>query len=110
MCLAMFIYMRSIVFTKQTAGEILSVYQKYPVLKRGDYLDELIALAWTVCEELRLENSNLNNSNTNNSNLNNVNNSNLNNLNQNSSNQFDVNDKFKDMKFMNKTVSQEQKV
>jgi len=50
MCLAMFMYMRSIVFTKETAGEILQVYQKYPALKRGSYLDELITLAWTICE------------------------------------------------------------
>lgn len=50
MCLAMFMYMRSIVFTKETAGEILQVYQKYPPLKRGSYLDELITLAWTICE------------------------------------------------------------
>ena len=35
MCLAMFIYMRSIVLAKETAGEILQVYQKYPALKRG---------------------------------------------------------------------------
>jgi hypothetical protein len=55
----------------------------------------LIALAWTVCEELRLENSNNNNSN-------------LNNVNQ-GNNEFDVTDKLKDMKFMNKTVSQEHK-
>ncbi len=55
MCLAMFMYMRSIVFTKETAGEILQVYQKYPQLKRGAYLEELITLAWTICEELALE-------------------------------------------------------
>ncbi len=58
MCLAMFMYMRSIVFTKETAGEILQVYQKYPQLKRGAYLEELITLAWTICEELALENHN----------------------------------------------------
>jgi hypothetical protein len=51
--------MRSIVFTKETAGEILQVYQKYPALKRGVYLDELITLAWTICEELRIENQNI---------------------------------------------------
>ena len=59
MCLAMFMYMRSIVFTKETAGEILQVYQKYPALKRGSYLDELITLAWTICEQLRLEIQNI---------------------------------------------------
>lgn len=39
MCLAMFMYMRSIVLSKETAGEILQVYQKFPALKRGIYLD-----------------------------------------------------------------------
>ena len=58
MCLSMFIYMRSIAFTKETAGEILQVYQKYPPLKRGAYLEELITLAWTICEELALESQN----------------------------------------------------
>ncbi len=46
-------------FTKETAGEILQVYQKYPALKRGVYLDELITLAWTICEELRIESQNI---------------------------------------------------
>lgn len=38
MCLAMFIYMRSIALTRETAYEIQQIYQKYPQLKKGGYL------------------------------------------------------------------------
>jgi len=61
MCLAMFIYLRAIVFTRETANEILTVYQKFPALDIG-YLKELIQLAWNVCEELRQLNNNTNKS------------------------------------------------
>lgn len=61
MCLAMFIYMRSLVFTRETANEILQIYQKYPQLEGND-LKELINLAWSVCEELRTLSNNQNNS------------------------------------------------
>lgn len=53
MCLAMFIYMRSIALTRETAYEIQQIYQKYPQLKKGGYLQELISLAWSLCEALR---------------------------------------------------------
>ena len=63
MCLAMFIYMRAIAQTRQTANEIYQVYSKYPALE-GQYLFELIKLAWSVCDELRTQVSNrANNSN-----------------------------------------------
>lgn len=58
MCLAMFIYMRSIVLTRETSYEILQVYQKYPQIKLGGYLEELITIAWSVCETLRNPNHN----------------------------------------------------
>lgn len=64
MCLAMFIYMRSIVLTRETANEILLIYQKYPQLS-GEYLKELIGLAWSLCHELRTLKDNHNNTNTN---------------------------------------------
>lgn len=48
----MFIYMRTLVFTRETANEIQQIYQKYPELEGND-LKQLIALAWSVCEELR---------------------------------------------------------
>lgn len=38
MCVAMFVYMRSIALTRETAYEILQTYQKYPSLKKGGYL------------------------------------------------------------------------
>lgn len=38
MCLAMFIYMRSLALTRETAYEIQQIYQKYPSLKKGGYL------------------------------------------------------------------------
>ena len=38
MCLAMFIYMRSIVLTRESSYEILQIYQKYPQIKLGGYL------------------------------------------------------------------------
>lgn len=49
----MFVYMRSIALTRETAYEILQTYQKYPSLKKGGYLEELINLAWSLCEALR---------------------------------------------------------
>lgn len=49
MCLAMFIYLRAVVLTRETSNEILQIYQKYPQLE-GQYLFELIRLAWSVCE------------------------------------------------------------
>jgi hypothetical protein len=52
MCLAMFIYMRALVFTRETANEIQQIYQKYPELEGND-LRQLITLAWNVIEELR---------------------------------------------------------
>lgn len=87
MCLAMFMYMRSIVFTKETAGEILQVYQKFPALKRGSYLDELITLAWTICEELRVESQNIQPS---------------------QSNWFDESSKIKSLHFMDKKEEKKQ--
>lgn len=48
----MFIYMRSRVLTMESTNEILQVYQKYPQLQ-GESLQELLGLAWSVCEELR---------------------------------------------------------
>lgn len=51
----MFIYMRSIVLTRETSNEILQIYSKYPVLKKGEYLEELVKLAWAVCDELRAQ-------------------------------------------------------
>ena len=48
----MFIYMRSRVLTMESTNEILQVYQKYPQLQR-ESLQELLGLAWSVCEELR---------------------------------------------------------
>jgi hypothetical protein len=48
MCLAMFIYLRAVVLTRETSNEILQVYQKYPQLE-GQYLFDLIRLAWSVC-------------------------------------------------------------
>lgn len=51
-CLSMFIYMRSRVLTMESTNEILQVYQKYPQLQ-GESLQELLGLAWSVCEELR---------------------------------------------------------
>jgi hypothetical protein len=52
MCLAMFIYMRSLVLTRETANEILQIYQKYPQLE-GQDLATLISLAWSVIDALR---------------------------------------------------------
>jgi hypothetical protein len=43
MCIAMFIYMRSLVLTRETANEILQIYQKYPQLE-GQDLATLISL------------------------------------------------------------------
>ena len=57
MCLAMFIYMRAVVLTRESANEILQIYSKYPQLE-GQYLFELIRLAWSVCEELRVQTAN----------------------------------------------------
>lgn len=58
----MFIYMRSIVLTRETANEIMQIYQKYPPLSKGSYLEELISLAWSVCEELKSQQSTQNQS------------------------------------------------
>jgi hypothetical protein len=52
MCIAMFIYMRSLVLTRETANEILQIYQKYPQLE-GQDLATLISLAWSVIDALR---------------------------------------------------------
>lgn len=52
MCLAMFIYMRSLVLTRETANEILQIYQKYPQLE-GQDLAALISLAWSAIDALR---------------------------------------------------------
>jgi hypothetical protein len=41
----MFLYMRSLVLTRETANEILQIYQKYPQIE-GDDLAGLIALGW----------------------------------------------------------------
>lgn len=49
----MFVYLRSIALTRETAYEILQIYQKYPNLKKGGYLEELINIAWSLCEALR---------------------------------------------------------
>ena len=55
-CISMFIYLRSIVLTLETTNEIMQVYQKYPQLD-GQYLQELLGVAWSVCGELHsLEN------------------------------------------------------
>lgn len=51
MCLAMFIYMRTLVFTRETTNEIQQLYQKYPALEGND-LRQLLALAWSVNDEL----------------------------------------------------------
>ncbi len=37
MCLAMFIYLRSVAVTRETPNEILQIYQKYPPLE-GTFL------------------------------------------------------------------------
>jgi hypothetical protein len=66
MCLAMFIYLRTVVLTRETANEILQIYQKYPQLE-GHFLTELVTLAWSVCEELRNLNISNNNQNINSS-------------------------------------------
>ena len=58
----MFIYLRAVVLTRETSNEILQVYQKYPQLE-GQYLNELIRLAWSVCEELRSQATNPSGSN-----------------------------------------------
>lgn len=60
MCVAMFVYMRSVALTRETSYEILQIYQKYPSLKKGGYLEELISLAWSLCESLRQPASNPN--------------------------------------------------
>ena len=57
MCVAMFIYMRSVVLSRETASEILQVYQKYPLLEKGSYLEELLNLAWSICDALRNDQS-----------------------------------------------------
>jgi autonomous glycyl radical cofactor GrcA len=52
-----------VVVTRETANEILKIYQKYPALE-GQFLFELVRLAWSVCEELRnLANNPASNSN-----------------------------------------------
>ena len=53
----MFIYMRSLVLTRETSNEILQIYQKYPQIKLGGYLEELVTIAWSVCEALRNPNN-----------------------------------------------------
>lgn len=53
MCLAMFIYMRTMALSRETAYEIQQIYQKYPQLKKGGYLEELISLAWSLGDALR---------------------------------------------------------
>jgi hypothetical protein len=49
MCVAMFVYMRSLALTRETAMEIQQIYQKYPSLQKGGYLEELIEIAWSIC-------------------------------------------------------------
>ena len=49
MCLAMFIYMRKSALSTETAYGIQQIYQKYPEMKKGGDLEELIGLAWSLC-------------------------------------------------------------
>jgi TBC1 domain family protein 5 len=53
MCVAMFIYIRHLALSRESAYEITQVYQKYPKLEKGKCLAELISRAWTLSEELR---------------------------------------------------------
>ncbi len=56
MCVAMYVYMRSVVLSLESGSQILQTYQKYPSLEKGQYLEELISLAWSLCEALRNSN------------------------------------------------------
>lgn len=53
MCVAMFVYMRSLALNKESSSEILQIYQKYPNLTKGNYLEELISLAWSLSDSLK---------------------------------------------------------
>ncbi len=53
MCVAMFMYLRSLVITKDRSAEIQKIYQKYPPLEKGQYLQELLSLARSLGEEMR---------------------------------------------------------
>jgi hypothetical protein len=43
----MLIYLRDLALSKEKSYEVLQLYQKYPKVQ-GQYLKELIKLAWTV--------------------------------------------------------------
>ena len=51
--LAMMIYLRELTLKKDSAFEILQLYQKYPKVQ-GKHLQEVVNLAWTVKEHLRM--------------------------------------------------------
>jgi hypothetical protein len=49
--LAMLIYLRDIVLTKEKGYEVLQMYQKYPRVT-GQFLRDLIRLAWNIRDHI----------------------------------------------------------
>jgi hypothetical protein len=50
MCIAMLVQMRSFALSRETSTEVTQLYQKFPSLKKGCELEELISVAWSFSE------------------------------------------------------------